>query len=573
MKNIFTTFTVLFLATFGYAQNNALTLNGTNQYLYVSRVDPLPMKAITIETWVKFRNPGSGDATNPQNDWIWESRVDGNIPNSDVFWFWFSNANTFNLGYRKMALGFSGARSATGGPDFLFDFNPTPNQWYHIAATYNGDTREMKFYVNGDLQGTQINTGTQYPKDLVSSNDIHVGNRLSNVLSSTLDGELDEYRIWSSVRTATQIKDNYNKQVDGNSPNLEMYFKFDQPTITRIYGSCSKTAETARMVFPTYNNIVPSTTSTVNTVACNIPTPNVDCEYISSVRDSFSTGDWVRPQSWSCGKVPSQNDAVLIRYSGPYILADVTLRSLYLDGGLGYITGYYNSSTNGGFTPVNNGKKLVIKDEFQWTNGILEANIETLGKTTIKGSSYKRAYYFPTWTNKGDAEIEGGLLSFSYVTIRNEGTMRFTNGAKIARDSFYFDEYNTFINCGTLSVQGNTILDMNYQSCGTASKSMITGSGALKFANTINTSDVIKPQGSFTLNPSVSATAEATFELTLKGDKADKLLSDGNITLNGTLRLILSDLKDGSFAIVSGNSVSGNFSKIEYSTNGGALSD
>ena len=41
-------------------------------------------------------------------------------------------------------------------------------------------------------------------------------------------GLLDEFRVWSGVRTSEEIKANYRKSLAGDEPNLNMYYRFDE---------------------------------------------------------------------------------------------------------------------------------------------------------------------------------------------------------------------------------------------------------------------------------------------------------------------------------------------------------
>ncbi|MCX6250866.1 MAG: right-handed parallel beta-helix repeat-containing protein [Bacteroidetes bacterium] len=108
------------------------------------------------------------------------------------------------------------------------------NKWYHIAAVNNNGTRIL--YVNGvslPLSGTA---------DVISSNsdpftigvDYLAGARYFN-------GKIDEVRLWDSVRTQRQIRENMHLTLKGNEPGLVSYWQFNEGagtgTVDKIHGN------------------------------------------------------------------------------------------------------------------------------------------------------------------------------------------------------------------------------------------------------------------------------------------------------------------------------------------------
>ena len=59
------------------------------------------------------------------------------------------------------------------------------------------------------------------------------------------NGLFDELRVWKVARTATQIHDNYNKQVATTSANLVGYWKFDEASGTTTADAVTTTGHTA----------------------------------------------------------------------------------------------------------------------------------------------------------------------------------------------------------------------------------------------------------------------------------------------------------------------------------------
>lgn len=77
-------------------------------------------------------------------------------------------------------------------------------QWVHVAATLDLSGTSGGIYING--VSVPISTATSgSPVAIVQAGDLQVG---ANAGANLFDGKLSDVRVWSTVRTATQIKDN-----------------------------------------------------------------------------------------------------------------------------------------------------------------------------------------------------------------------------------------------------------------------------------------------------------------------------------------------------------------------------
>lgn len=134
-------------------------------------------------------------------------------------------------------------------------------EWYHIAATYDEETRIVRIYVNGKLQseGTEMGATTpalmnlamrgyynlfeqnpdneEYKKAYGGWGDarqLFFGKSYDD--SRQLNGDIAEVRIWSVARTQEQIWDNmYDISDPENEPTLLGYWKFDEGEGNIIY--------------------------------------------------------------------------------------------------------------------------------------------------------------------------------------------------------------------------------------------------------------------------------------------------------------------------------------------------
>ena len=93
----------------------------------------------------------------------------------------------------------------------------TAGTWTHLAATYDGAT--MKIYVNGTLSASQAATG-----NIVGNAAFTLGRNYA--ASRSLDGRLDEVRVWTRARTATEIA--ATACSPGNGTSLEAYWRCNE---------------------------------------------------------------------------------------------------------------------------------------------------------------------------------------------------------------------------------------------------------------------------------------------------------------------------------------------------------
>jgi len=90
------------------------------------------------------------------------------------------------------------------GFEFVTSSTFDPGKWYHVAVTSSGSA--MQYYVNGVLEKTLSTTFIMG----ASPNDDNLvfGGSFGNSTLYPNDGDMDEVRVWSVVRTADEIKAN-----------------------------------------------------------------------------------------------------------------------------------------------------------------------------------------------------------------------------------------------------------------------------------------------------------------------------------------------------------------------------
>gem|GEM_PF-1699112 len=189
------------------APGNALRFDGTN---YVSapaatQISFIGTDNFSIEAWVKPDN-SSGLQT------IVAKSSNGN---GQLQYWLFLNGGTVNFGLDNI----------NGGGWAWFDSGITLplSKWSHVAVTKSGST--VLFYINGTLAATINATNTSYVSAMASTGPLLIGGGFGG---HSFRGELDEVRVWNSVRSAADIAGNWLDTVDPTSSSLVAYYRFDQ---------------------------------------------------------------------------------------------------------------------------------------------------------------------------------------------------------------------------------------------------------------------------------------------------------------------------------------------------------
>ncbi|WP_438972235.1 LamG-like jellyroll fold domain-containing protein, partial [Polaribacter sp.] len=104
------------------------------------------------------------------------------------------------------------------------------DSWQHVAASYDGGSRVMKLYIDGNLVGTLTRSQGFTPN--FTSGNLQIGRNISGNggYSRQFNGNIDEVKIWNTVKSTSEIASNYTNELQGTESNLMAYYKFDQGT-------------------------------------------------------------------------------------------------------------------------------------------------------------------------------------------------------------------------------------------------------------------------------------------------------------------------------------------------------
>lgn len=196
---------------------NTLDFDGSNDYVDCGNDTSLQIagKQITLEAWIY--------AT------AWKTNAyDGNVICKEY--------NTSNYGY-MLRVGAGGKLNFALGDGTWHEITTgalmSVNTWYHIAGTYDGT--KMRVYLDGINVDSLSYTGNI---SKTPNNNLTIGAHLT--YSRYFQGQIDEVRIWSVCKTATQIMAGKGDELCATQSGLRAYYKFNQGKASQANASIKK---------------------------------------------------------------------------------------------------------------------------------------------------------------------------------------------------------------------------------------------------------------------------------------------------------------------------------------------
>jgi Mg-chelatase subunit ChlD/sugar lactone lactonase YvrE len=205
----------------GTAGNNSLSplqlrtlrLGGSgSDYVEMPRDRKFALSSWTLEAWVC-----------PSAGWGGDGTVIRRVVANGVTNFFLSVD-----GSRRPMAGFGG-QSVTGAVAIAAD----GTTWTHLAATYDAVSQELLLYVNT----------TQVAQRICSANpEVNGVGPLIQRIGERWNGQIDEVRIWKSVRSAAQIASSFVNPLEGTETDLLAYYRFDDGTSESASGNVGTSA-------------------------------------------------------------------------------------------------------------------------------------------------------------------------------------------------------------------------------------------------------------------------------------------------------------------------------------------
>jgi hypothetical protein len=197
--------------------NNVLNFNATNQdYITLNNLSTelTGLTSFTIEFLTKYNqydnlNYGTLFAINTNNGL-----------NRFIIFTSGSNSNYTDGAVNIVATNGNMNNQYIYGDELVGDEN-----CHLISAIYNNGS--ISLYVDGILDGSMY-----HPLQLNSNDLVSLGQEYDNGLATSefYTGNLDNIRIWNTVKTQAEIQTNMNIELNGNEPGLVAYYDCNQGT-------------------------------------------------------------------------------------------------------------------------------------------------------------------------------------------------------------------------------------------------------------------------------------------------------------------------------------------------------
>ncbi|HJM95024.1 MAG TPA: LamG domain-containing protein, partial [Candidatus Marinimicrobia bacterium] len=178
--------------------NYALDFDGTNDYVALggSNIN----KPCTVEAWTKKTSNSNHGTLLIGGDY--RVRLDQ-----------WSTSNL--VGFTK-----------SGTYDASFNKSTTLDEWVHVAIVFTSDSSTL--FINGAYHSKNNQTNFKIPTSYIGTGG-----------SATITATIDELRIWNDARTAAEIADNMEIELDGDESNLVAYYKMSDGSGTTLTDNSS----------------------------------------------------------------------------------------------------------------------------------------------------------------------------------------------------------------------------------------------------------------------------------------------------------------------------------------------
>jgi hypothetical protein len=188
----------------------AASLDGTAYATVVRMVQD----DFTIEAWIRTTTLLSGTGA-----WDGAPIFFADVPGTV--------ADDFSMSILDGVLAFT-----VGNPDTTVRSNTfvATGQWTHVAATRSKQTGIVQVLVNGAPEVSTVGN----KNSLTSSASMQLGGTPFNRF---FVGQMDEIRVWTIVRSASDIASTMHRTLTGNEPGLILYWRFEEGSGRVVFDS------------------------------------------------------------------------------------------------------------------------------------------------------------------------------------------------------------------------------------------------------------------------------------------------------------------------------------------------
>ncbi len=367
-----------FSITFAQSGNALSFVHGGNNYITIPDQDQINFNgstSFTIEAWIQ--TSGVSDwtgivAKGSGNPWIgYQLNIVENKISAEVS----RELEMVGLGY-----GLQGTTSLADG------------NWHHVALVVDRSTTNAKLYVDGNEEADVTNSWLD--RDITNVGTMYIGaERGGNV---TINGLIDEVRIWNVARTQTQLQNFKGTVINHTTTGLVAYYRFDQGT-----AGGNNTGITTLLDLTTYHN-----NGTLHNFTLNGTTSN-----------------------WVDGNVPLPVE--LTSFTADYLEGKVLLK--------------WQTATE-----LNNYGFEVERNIYKGENGEAGRGWEKIGFVAGNGNSNSTKQY-----SFKDENISEGTIQYRLKQIDNNGNFKYSNvieveGKQIPNEFALYQNYPNPFNPSTV---------------------------------------------------------------------------------------------------------------------------
>ena len=176
---------------------NALALDGGDDFVNAGNNASVQISRGTLEAWIKTPNAGSSFRGIIVKQWAYALFLMDNVL---IAYQWTGGQGAISTG-----------------------INLADNRWHHVALCFDNGVNNGSFiYIDGALTNTFTFS--------LANQDVNLGIGNGSVSSKiqNFQGSMDEVRVWSTVRTQSQIQSTLYTELAGNEIGLVAYFNCNQ---------------------------------------------------------------------------------------------------------------------------------------------------------------------------------------------------------------------------------------------------------------------------------------------------------------------------------------------------------
>ena len=187
---------------------NALSFNGSSQYVSIADSPSLDSASLTAEGWFNFASASGTQAL--------ITKAAGNSSSS-------SFAVTYDGTYLNAWIGGPNGN----GSAISYRWAPSLGTWHEIAFSFDAASQNETLY----LDGAAVASGNANRTIGYDSHAVLLGAQSQNgVLGNWFSGTIDEVRFWNSALPQATIQANMNRTLTGTEGGLLAYYTFDSVT-------------------------------------------------------------------------------------------------------------------------------------------------------------------------------------------------------------------------------------------------------------------------------------------------------------------------------------------------------